>query len=200
MLGREKTPQTPPADEQPKAGKGRPTPSRKESEAANKRPLVPADRKAAGKDARAAARTQRDREYQAMQKGDVAHMPAQHRGPVRTYVRDWVDARRSLGEYFLPVALVLFIAAAVLTGPLAKQGSTGAFIVFGMYILVYVYLLASVIDTFLIWRKVRVRLTAKFGADAARARGLAMYAAARVFMFRRLRTPKPRVKHGQYPS
>ena len=200
MLGREKTPQTPPADEPPKAGKGRPTPSRKESEAANRRPLVATDRKVAGKDGRAAARTQRDREYQAMQKGDIAHMPAQHRGPVRTYVRDWVDARRSLGEYFLPVVLGLFLVAAVLTGPLAKQGSAGALIVFVLYILVYVYLVASVIDTFLIWRKVRAQLAAKFGADPARSRGLAMYAISRIFMFRRIRMPKARVKHGEYPS
>jgi hypothetical protein len=200
VLGREKTPQTPPADEQPKAGKGRPTPSRKESEAANRRPLVPTDRKVAGKDARSAARTQRDREYQAMQKGDIAHMPAQHRGPVRTYVRDWVDARRSLGEYFLPVVLGLFVLAAVLTGPLAKQGANGALAVFVLYILVYVYLVASVIDTFLIWRKVRAQLAAKFGADTARSRGLAMYAISRIFMFRRIRMPKARIKHGEYPS
>ncbi|MCB2777002.1 DUF3043 domain-containing protein, partial [Listeria monocytogenes] len=48
-------------------GKGRPPPSRKEAEAANKRPLVPTDRKAAAKDARTKARIQRDLEYKAMQ-------------------------------------------------------------------------------------------------------------------------------------
>jgi hypothetical protein len=202
VLGRDKNPQIPPppAEEQPTAGKGRPTPSRKEAEAANKRPLVPADRKVAAKDARSAARVQRDREYQAMVAGDTKNMPLQHRGPVRAYIRDWVDARRSMGQYFLPIVFVLLFAAMILTGPLSKLGTSGSAAVLGLYAVPYLYMFASLVESYLIWRTLRARLTAKFGADAARARGTAMYAFARIYQFRRLRMPKPQVKVGQYPS
>ncbi|MBU4335394.1 MAG: DUF3043 domain-containing protein [Actinobacteria bacterium] len=203
MFGREKNPQVPPAvdpDESPSSGKGRPTPTRKEAEAANKRPLVPTDRKAAGKDARSAARAQRDREYQAMQAGDVKNMPLQHRGPVRTFIRDYVDARRNLGDYFLPVMFGLLLIGMILTGPLVSRlGATGSIIAFSFYGLAYAYMFAAILDGWLLWRRLKRVLVTKFGSDAAGARGLAMYATARIFQLRRLRMPKPRVKRGQYP-
>ena len=59
-------------------GKGRPTPKRKVSEAANKRPLVAPTTK---KTSRAQAKAQRDVEYRAMQTGDERNMPAKDRGP-----------------------------------------------------------------------------------------------------------------------
>ena len=97
------------------AGKGRPTPRRKTAEAANRRPLVPQDRKAAAKDARAAQRAERDKQYAAMQTGDERYMPAKDKGPVRRYIRQYVDARWSLGELFLPVAIVMLLLNMLLT-------------------------------------------------------------------------------------
>ncbi|WP_159807481.1 DUF3043 domain-containing protein [Cellulomonas citrea] len=203
MFGREKTPQPPPAsapDEPSSSGKGRPTPTRKEAEAANKRPLVPTDRKAAGKDARAAARVQRDREYQAMLAGDVKNMPLQHRGPVRTFIRDYVDARRNLGDYFLPVMFALLLVGMALTGPLVSRfGATGSVVAFAFYGLAYLYMFAAIVDGWLLWRRLKRVLVAKFGTEASQARGLGMYLTARVFQLRRLRMPKPRVSRGQYP-
>jgi hypothetical protein len=173
-------------------GKGRPTPKRKEAQAANKRPLVPQDRKAASKAARAAQREQRDREYKAMQTGDERFMPAKDRGPVRRYVRDWVDARWSLGELFLPVAAVALVAQFALaqTAP-----------VFAFYVIValYVYVLAAIVDGWLLWRGLKKRLIAKFGEKAV-VRGTAMYGVLRAFQIRPSRMPKPQVKHGQKPA
>ncbi|WP_448060999.1 DUF3043 domain-containing protein [Cellulomonas hominis] len=173
-------------------GKGRPTPKRKVAEAANKRPLVPDDRRAAAKSARAAQRVQRDRQFAAMQTGDERHLPAKDKGPVRRYIRNYVDARRNLGEYFLPAALVLLVLQLVLAG----LNPNVAFVVL---LFLYVFVIAMVVDVLLMWRRLKRRLVAKFDEDA-RAKGLMMYAILRVFQIRRARLPKPQVKHGEHPE
>lgn len=172
-------------------GKGRPTPKRKEAEAANRRPLVTTDRKGAAKADKARAKEQRAREYQALQSGDERFLPVKDRGPVRRYIRDFVDARWNLGELFLPVAFVLLIA----------QMLTASWVYVALSVLgaLYLYVLATAIDAFIMWRKLKKRLVAKFGAEGQQ-RGLTMYAVLRVFQIRRARLPKPQVKHGQYPS
>jgi hypothetical protein len=206
LFGRDKTPPTPPssATREKSGGKGRATPRRKQAESANRRPLVPETRAKSGtsKEARAAARAQaraaRDAEYRAMQDGDEAHMPAQHRGPVRRYVRDVVDSHRTLAEYFLPLALVMLLAAMVLSGPLSTQGTGGARIAMALMALPYVYLLASAIDTVWRWRRLKQVLTRKFGASGT-ARGTVGYFVTRVYQLRRLRMPRPQVKPGDLP-
>jgi hypothetical protein len=67
-------------------------------------------------------------------------------------------------------------------------------------VLLYVFIIAMVVDVVIMWRRLRKKLTAKFGADAAGQRGLMMYAITRVFQIRRARLPKPQVKHGDYPE
>ena len=200
MIGRSKDPHAaePAATREPSTtapvggtGKGRPTPSRKEAEAANKRPLVPTDRKAAAKDARAKARLERDLEYKAMQTGDERHLPARDRGPVRRYARDHVDARWSLGEFFMPVAAAFLVLAAI-----GARMNAGVF--FFVTVALYVYVVASFVDGFILWRGLRKKLVAKFGV-AAIPKGVAMYAALRAFQIRPTRLPKAQVKHGQYP-
>ncbi len=173
-------------------GKGHPTPKRKVAEAANKRPLVPDDRRAAAKSARATQRVQRDRQFAAMQTGDERYLPAKDKGPVRRYIRSYVDARRNLGEYFLPAALVLLVLQMVLAG----LNPNLAFLVL---LFLYVFVIAMVVDVLLMWRRLKRALVAKFD-EAARAKGLMMYAVLRVFQIRRARLPKPQVKHGEYPE
>jgi hypothetical protein len=156
----------PPTD----AGKGRPTPKRKVSEAANKRPLVaPTTKKAS----REQAKAQRDVEYRAMQTGDERN-----------------DARWNLGEFFLPMAAVFL----VIQFALAKTGLAVVAI-----LALYIYILAAAIDGWLMWRGVKKRIVAKFGAEHI-PRGVAMYAVLRAFQIRPARLPKPQVKHGQRPS
>ena len=199
MFGRKQDPpptvDAPVVDDPPQpvpSGKGRPTPRRKEAEARNKRPLVPADRRAAAKEARARARAQRDLEYQAMRNGDERHMPARDRGPVRRFVRDSVDARWNLGEFFLPLAAVFLVLQFV-----TAQGAP--VVAFASLVLLYVYILSAMVDAWLMWRGLKKRLVAKFG-EAALPRGLAMYAVLRAFQVRPSRLPKPMAKHGQHPA
>ena len=90
--------------------KGKATPKRKDAVAATKvnsitAPVTKADRsknRSALKAARVEARA-------AYMRGDESAMPARDRGPVKRFVRDYVDSRRSLGEYFLP--LMIFVLA-----------------------------------------------------------------------------------------
>src|SRR5690606_13262124 len=93
----------------PAPRKGRPTPTRKEAEAARRRPLV-TNRKQDVQRSRARDKERREREYQAMLTGSERDMPPRDKGPVRRWVRDYIDARRNPGEYFLPVSIVVVMA------------------------------------------------------------------------------------------
>lgn len=198
MFGRRNDPLTPstPVVDEPPVGivednrKGRPTPKRKEAEAARKRPLVPEDRKTAAKAQRAAAKEQRDREYRAMQVGDEKHMPRRDRGPLKRYVRDYVDARFSLGEFFLPIAAVCLVFQ------LAFANANVVISIVSLFLL-YLYVIAAVIDGAVMWFRLKRRIIAKFDAVP---RGTLMYAITRAFQFRRSRLPKPQVKRRAYPQ
>jgi hypothetical protein len=199
VLGRKKTPQTDAAPPAVKPdGKGRATPSRKEAQAANRRPLVPLDRKAATKAARAEARKQQDLEYQAMLAGDEANMAAQHRGPVRRFLRDSADSTRTMAEFFLPVALVVLIGAMIASGPLTASGPNGQLLATIIMASPYGYLGISAIEATIKWRRLKTELVHRFG-DKAYGRGLAMYWALRLYQLRRLRMPRPKIKVGELP-
>lgn len=179
------------ADIEQSAGKGRPTPTRKQSQAANKRPLVPDDRRAAAKADREKKRAVRDLEYKAMQSGDEKNLPYRDRGPVRRYIRDYVDARWNVGEYFLFLAMAFLVITLF-----ANQAPALAL---GAILALYIVVLVAIIDAFVMWRMLKKRLLAKFGEDQL-IRGTTMYAVMRAFQIRRARLPKPQVKHGQFPA
>mgnify|MGYP001157786113 FL=1 len=105
----------------PNEKKGRPTPKMKQAQAAGIRPLVPVDRKASAKAAKARLREKENAEYEAMQKGDINHMPKAERLPWRIYIRDYVDARFNLGEWFIPVAFAILIASMLVTSLVQNQ-------------------------------------------------------------------------------
>jgi hypothetical protein len=169
--------------------KNRPTPKRRDQEAANKRPLVVTDRKAARDVDRTKRREAQLRQRQAMVTGDDAHLPARDKGPVKRYIRDYVDARWNLGEFMLPVMVVVLALSFIRIPALFAVIS----------ISVYVLILVAAVDSFLMWRRLKKRLIEGFGADKV-GRGLAMYAVMRGFQIRRSRMPRPMVKRGQYPS
>jgi len=186
------TPEPTPASEPlPGDGKGRATPKRKDAEAANKRPLVPTDRRAAGRDAKSQQREARARQYQAMKAGDERYLPAKDKGPVRRFARDYVDARWNIAEYFLPIALVFFVVMIVTTG---RNTATSFVILVALYGLV----LIAVVDAVIMWFGLKKRLRAKFGEVP---KGTAFYSILRAFQLRRSRMPKPvHAKHGVYPE
>ncbi len=175
-------------EERPGA-KNRPTPKRRDQEAARKQPLVVTDRKRAKQTDRAKRQESYARQRQAMITGDETHLPARDKGPVRRYIRDYVDARWSLGEFMLPV-MVLVLA-------LSFVRQSWAMLV--VFTIVYGLIFLAVIDSWFMWRRVKKRLAEKFGADKI-VRGTAMYAVMRAFQLRRTRMPRAVVGRGDYPS
>jgi hypothetical protein len=194
VFGRSKTlndQQAESLDRQPREGaKNRPTPKRRDQEAARKRPLVITDRKVARETERVKRREAQLLQRQAMATGDDAHLPARDKGPVRRYIRDYVDARWNLGEFMLPVMLVVLALSFIRVPVIFATVSIG----------VYVLILVAAVDAFLLWRRLKKRLVEKFGATAAQQRGLAMYAVMRTFQIRRSRMPRALAKRGEFPS
>lgn len=180
---------------EPTQGKGRPTPKMKQAQASNIRPLVPVDRKASAKAAKARMREREDAQYEAMRTGDINHMPKAERLPWRIYIRDYVDARFNLGEYFIPVAFAILIGSILVT-------TVAPVLSLPMMVLMYVYLFAVVIDVAIMWRKLKKKLVAKFGEVAvAKGSRSASYAWSRAIQLRRWRLPKPRSpKRGNWPE
>ena len=98
------------SQEDASGGKGRPTPSRKEAEAARKtRAKVPNNPKEAKKAARDRARQDRERSRQGMMAGDQRYLQPRDQGPGKAFTRDFVDSRFALAEYFIVVAVFVLV-------------------------------------------------------------------------------------------
>ena len=167
------------------AKKGRPTPSRKDSESKRKvstlAPIVTKDQKRASK---ALARQNRIATRAAYLRGDEAALPARDRGPVKRFVRDYVDSRRSLGEYFLP--LMIFVLALTLIPSVEIR--------FIAIIFMYGAMLYSVVYGFFVSKKIKQIVAERFPGESAK--GLGMYGWLRSTQMRKLRAPAPQKKLG----
>lgn len=170
------------------SGKGRPTPTRKEREAANQRPLVNNDRKAASKESRQKMAEARDRARVGMAAGEEKYLPARDKGAQRRWIRDYVDARFSVGEVLIPVMFLVIIVTFVDNEVFQLIGIAG----------LWLFFLAAVIDGIILGTIVTRRLGAKFGEDKVQS-GSRWYAAMRGMQLRLMRLPKPQVKRGQFP-
>jgi hypothetical protein len=179
------TPETPETDAG--VGKGRATPTRKEQEAARKRPLVPDDRKAAAKSSKAELAARRDRARIGMERGEEKYLPIRDRGPQKRFVRDYVDARWSVGEILLPLMVLVILTYFVPNEYIAIYALAA----------VWAVIVLVVIDCLILGRTLRKKLGAKFGAD--KVEKVTWYASMRAVQLRALRLPKPQVKRGQFP-
>lgn len=176
-------------DEESRPGKGRPTPTRKEREAANLRPLVSNDRRGASRESRAKYNEARERARIGMANGEERYLTQRDKGPQRRYVRDYVDARFSVGELMIPVMLLVIVLTFVQD---AMMQLISLAVLWGFFIL-------AVLDCVLAGILVTRRLSAKFGKDQVQ-RGTRWYTAMRCLQMRPMRLPKPQVKRGQYPA
>lgn len=186
------TPTDPPAaEETPEAvptGKGRATPSRREQEAARKRPLVPDDRRAAAKQSRTLLNAERERARVGMANGEERYLPLRDKGPQKRFVRDYVDARWSVGEILLPLMVLV-----ILTYFFPSE-----YVVMYALAAVWAVIILVVIDCLLLARTLRKKLAAKFGEG--KVEKITWYASMRAVQMRPLRLPKPQVKRGQFPA
>lgn len=176
--------------------KNAPTPKRNVSQAQKLRPIVPVDREESARRNRIRIREKENAEYEAMRSGDLAHMPKYEQLPWRVYIRDYVDARINIGEYFIPFSLVLMIV-------IMSFSFVGMRIISVILtVVLYVYLLICAIDVFIMWRRLRKELIRKYGPQSvSRSSRSSTYAWSRAIQLRRWRLPKPRYKkHGVWPK
>lgn len=167
------------------SGKGRATPTRKEAEAARKkRQAPPRDRKEAAARRKAAMRASREKTRTAMETGDDRYLPARDQGPVKRYIRDYVDSHRTIGQFFLVIFFFIALLFFVNTSWAAAIGSTAWVVV----------LVLLVLDSIRITRGVKAGIRERFGAEATS--GITMYTLMRSWQMRRLRLPKPLVRPG----
>ncbi len=164
--------------------KGRPTPTRREAEAARKQRLTPPRTR---KEAAAASRRRRSEaaatRHEAMRSGDDRYLPANHQGPVRRFARDFVDSRRNAAEYLLPVLILILVLSWF------PQTAALATLIWLMAIVL------PVLDSFLLARQLRRALATAFPGESTK--GTVSYAVLRSAQLRRWRMPTPQVARGE---
>jgi hypothetical protein len=166
--------------------KGRPTPSRKEAEAAARaRAKTPRTRKEQVAAQRAVRGESSAKVRQAMKTGDERYLPARDKGPVRRFIRDFVDSRFSFVELMVPLLIVTMILGYSGNAYLAGVGNT---ILLGTLLLV-------VVDIVVMRFRLRRELTRRFPAEPLK--GTTYYAVMRALQMKFMRMPKAQVKIGQ---
>ncbi len=167
-------------------GKGRPTPSRREAEAAAKaRAKVPRTRKEIAKAQRAARTESSQKVRAAMKSGDERYFLARDKGPVRSFIRDFVDSRFSFIELMIPLLIVTMILGSAGSARMAGIGNS---ILFGTMLLV-------VVDILFMRRRMRRELARRFPDEDPK--GTTYYAIMRSLQMKFMRLPKAKVKIGQ---
>ncbi|TCO48049.1 DUF3043 domain-containing protein [Actinocrispum wychmicini] len=174
------------------AGKGRPTPKRRDAEPRKRGPVAPAPkttrealRRNRGNkgERRAAARERRER----MMAGDDQYLMPRDRGPLKAYVRDVVDTRRNLLGLFMPLAILVFVALLV-PNFVIQQYAT---------LLCLIMLVAMILEGIVNGRRITKLVRAKFPKEAVRGMSIGWYSFVRASQIRKLRVPKPRLRPGQ---
>lgn len=179
-------------------GKGRATPKRREAQG-RRGPVAPPprtqreaarrsrgskeDRKAAAAARRVAAAERRER----MAAGDDKYLLARDKGPVRAYVRDQVDTRRSLMGLFMPLAGVIFLALFIPNPAITNY----------ITLVATLMLLAMILEGIWVGRSVVRRTRSRFPDAPDRSISLGWYAFVRASQLRRIRMPKPRLRPGE---
>ncbi|WP_110181675.1 DUF3043 domain-containing protein [Nocardioides solisilvae] len=174
------------ADPRRPQGKGRPTPSRKEAEAAARaRAKVPRTRKELAAAKRAARVDANAKVREALKTGDERHLPARDRGPVKRFIRDFVDSRLSVVELLIPIMLVTLVMGWTGNEQLAYLGNL---VLFGGLVMI-------VLDGVLMRFRLRRELRRRF--PDAPTKGTTYYAVMRAMQMKFLRLPKAQVRIGE---
>ena len=187
LFGRSKseTPTVDPATVKP-GGKGRPTPTRKEAEAAARaKAKVPRTRKEIAAAQRSSRVESSQKVRAAMKSGDERYFMARDKGPMRRFVRDYVDARFSIVELMIPLLIVTMVLGYSGNPDLASMGNT---LLLGTLLLV-------IFDIFLMRRRMKKELERRFPGESQK--GIAYYSITRAMQMKFMRMPKAQVKIGQ---
>lgn len=162
-------------------GKGRATPTRKEREAANIKPLVGNKSKEARASSRDQQRDARLKARAAMMAGEEKYLLPRDQGPQRKIAREVIDGRYTLIEGLMPL-MVVFLVVTSITPAAANNIITLVMII----ALVVVSMEATIMN-----RMIVARIKEKMGATTKVRKGTWFYVFTRGMQPRPLRIPKP---------
>jgi Protein of unknown function (DUF3043) len=179
------------------AAKGRPTPKRSEAERGRRQGITgtPAGRSsgrggsgrggsASGGAGRPTSKEDRLRRTEAMRRGEEWALSARDRGPVKALVRDYVDSRRRISEYYMYVMLVLVVLLFIRTPAVQRFAEP----------IVLVLIVFVIVDALLLRMSLKRLIAQRLPGESTR--GMTMYAVFRALQIRRFRMPPPRVTPG----
>ena len=165
--------------------KGRATPKRKDSEARLKvNSIAPATSKEGKARDRALEKSRRVEARAAFMRGEESALPARDRGPAKKFVRNYIDSRRSLGEYFLPTIMVVLVLTAIPVKAIPLLA----------ILFMYAAMLYSFSSAIFVGRKIKKLVAERFPNESLK--GIGMYGWLRSTQMRRMRAPAPQVKRG----
>ena len=157
--------------------KDAPTPTRKEAEQARMERLHPT---LSPKQARA-----KDRQARAEQRD--SQLRVQEAQPGRVLMRDWVDSRRGLAQFSMPLLMTMLMVSLLVT-------SFGTLLTAIMSYATWLVMALIGADLFAMWRGYKKLHAERLPKEPLK--GLLSYGINRSINLRRLRLPKPRVKRG----
>jgi hypothetical protein len=178
-----------PEDSRPaaEAGKGRPTPKRSEANKGRYQSISGnRSRSASGSSGSRppADRAERSRRYEAMKRGEDWALNPRDQGPERKLVRNYIDSKRRISEYYMYALIVLLIA--LFTRNKAISSYVSPFVIV-LIVLVFV-------DGFVIRRNIGKLIAERLPGSSTR--GLTIYGVMRALQIRRFRVPAPQVSPG----
>ena len=167
-------------------GKGRPTPTRKEAEAAARaRAKVPRTRKEIAQAQREARVESSQKVRAAMKSGDERYFLPRDKGPVRRFVRDFVDSRFAVTDLMIP--LLIFSMVLGYSGNPSLRGMSS--------VILLATLVLVVVDLVLVRFRLRRELARRFPGESHK--GTTYYAITRSLQMKFMRMPKAKVKIGE---
>jgi hypothetical protein len=162
--------------------KGKPTPKRKEAQAKLKvSSLSPAASKEAKKALKEQSRVRRLETRAAYMRGEESALPVRDKGPARRFVRNYVDERKSVTEYFLVFIMVILFLTVIPSRAVQLAA----------IVLMYSAMIWVALDGFLLSRRIKKIVAAKFPDESTK--GLGLYGWMRSTQLRSLRAPAPQV-------
>jgi len=162
-------------------GKGRATPTRKEREAANMKPLVGNRSKESRANDRIQQRESRLKARAAMMAGDEKYLLGRDQGPQRKLAREIIDGRYTLIEGLMPL-MVVFLLVTSFTDASANNIIT---------LVMIIALVVVSIEASLMHKMIASRIKEKLGATTKMQKGTWFYVFTRGMQPRPLRIPKP---------
>ena len=160
----------------PSGRKNRPTPTRKEAEAARRDRLHP---KLTKKEQRALERADR-------RKRQLAQERARDEHPAQKLMRNYVDSRWSIGEFAWPVLLIMVA--------LSMAAGNDRTLLYAVTSVMWIFMGATALNGLFLWRGLKAELKQRYpGTDM---RGLGMAMSSRMLTLRRFRQPGAAIPRG----